>query len=190
MQTKEDLRIIKTKRKLFDTFMLLLEHNLYDEITVNELCSKANVRRATFYKHFSDKLDFATYAIRRLRDSFDEYVWKKENAGYTAEYYTAYAGAAVEYFDSNEAIVNNILNAPSAGEILSLIVTVNQNDTMLRLEESLALGLVLPSSANVVASMLIGGACSILYSWLKDNKKLNKDDLKENLCSCICAVFK
>ena len=190
MQTKEDLRIIKTKRKLFDTFMLLLEHKLYDEITVNELCSKANVRRATFYKHFSDKITFATYVIRRLRDNFDEAIWKKDNAGYTAEYYTAYAGASVEYFDTHEAVVNNILNAPSAGEILSLIVTVNQKDTQIRLTESLELGLTLPSSADVVASILIGGACSILYNWLKQNKNQNKDNLKENLCSCICAVFK
>ena len=190
MQPKEDLRIKKTKRKLYDTFLLLLGDKLYDDITVNELCLKADVRRATFYKHFSDKTAFVAYAIHRLREDFDEEVWGNDSAGYTAEYYTAYATYIVDYLDSHSAAVSNTFTTPSVGDVFNLVVSINQSDTHERLIESTALGLHLASTPEIVASMLIGGTCSILYSWLRDDKTLPKDELIQDLCSCICAVFK
>ena len=56
MARKEDLRVRKTKKAIAEAFMALLEEKNYDEITVNELCDRAGVRRTTFYKHYKDKL--------------------------------------------------------------------------------------------------------------------------------------
>ena len=50
---KEDLRVKKTKRVLTEAFFKLLNEKPFEEITVNELCDRADVRRATFYKHYT-----------------------------------------------------------------------------------------------------------------------------------------
>ena len=50
-----DLRIIKTRKALCDAFIILLGEKPFEDITVNELCKKAMVRRATFYQHFEEK---------------------------------------------------------------------------------------------------------------------------------------
>ena len=60
---KEDLRVRKTKKALFDAFMSLLAKKPYEDITINELCDAADVRRATFYKHYSDKVSFVTASL-------------------------------------------------------------------------------------------------------------------------------
>ena len=78
MSEKEDLRVRKTKKALFDAFIKLLSQKPFDEITVNELCDEAGVRRATFYKHYSDKFDFLTAYVRLLRDRIDRMIWKDE----------------------------------------------------------------------------------------------------------------
>ena len=70
MKEKTDLRIIKTHKALCEAFAELLETKSFEDITVNELCDKALVRRPTFYKHFADKYDFFAYYVRCIGDSF------------------------------------------------------------------------------------------------------------------------
>lgn len=65
-----DLRIQKTYKALTDTFLELLEEKHLEDITVEELCSRAMIRRATFYKHFADKNDFFVFLVREIQQKF------------------------------------------------------------------------------------------------------------------------
>ena len=58
MEKKLDLRIQKTYQALHNAFTILLEEKNFEEITVNELCDAAMIRRTTFYKHFADKYEY------------------------------------------------------------------------------------------------------------------------------------
>lgn len=55
---------------LCTAFIELLSKKKFEDITVNELCEKALIRRATFYTHFLDKYDFFAYFVRQNRDNF------------------------------------------------------------------------------------------------------------------------
>ena len=59
---KQDLRITKTYRALTEAFFELLSQKKFEDITVNEICNRAVVRRATFYKHFGDKFEFFVFS--------------------------------------------------------------------------------------------------------------------------------
>lgn len=61
---------IGSNQMLCDAFTELLSKKKFENITINDLCEKALVRRATFYTHFIDKYDFFTYFIRQNRDQF------------------------------------------------------------------------------------------------------------------------
>ena len=67
---QNDLRVMKTEQALCDAFIELLEHKRFEKITVNELCDKAMIRRATFYTHFADKYEFFAFFVRRTRSCF------------------------------------------------------------------------------------------------------------------------
>jgi AcrR family transcriptional regulator len=71
MEHKDDLRVRRTKKALNEAFIKLLSEKPFEDITINELCDTAGVRRATFYKHYSDKFGFLTAYTRALRDKFD-----------------------------------------------------------------------------------------------------------------------
>jgi len=54
----EDKRIRRTKQALYDALVRLLRGKDLRLVTVQELCRRANVHRATFYCHYADLYSF------------------------------------------------------------------------------------------------------------------------------------
>ena len=52
----EDRRIIKTKKKnLKATLIGMMREIAFEQISITELCKRAEISRITFYSHYSDK---------------------------------------------------------------------------------------------------------------------------------------
>ncbi|MDD4849917.1 MAG: TetR/AcrR family transcriptional regulator [Gemmiger sp.] len=60
MNTKTDLRVIKTRRAIKSAFLQLIQKKNLDKITVTELAKAAEINKGTFYLHYSDV--YALYA--------------------------------------------------------------------------------------------------------------------------------
>ncbi len=165
MNKKEDSRIIKTRRSLVLAFLALLEEKPYEDISINELCAKANVRRATFYKHYKDKIDFLYSVIRILRESFDKKVWSTLDQGYTKEYYLCYAQQLISFFTERRGIVKNMLSSEARGTLIGVMIHQNVTDTKNRLEESEKNGMQLYASPSTLASMLTGSVATTIVRW-------------------------
>lgn len=52
-----DKRIVNTKERITDRFMKLLKTTALDKITVTQICRRANINRATFYKYYDNPYD-------------------------------------------------------------------------------------------------------------------------------------
>ena len=87
MEKKTDLRIQKTYLALQNAFEALLEEKRFEELTVNELCDKAMIRRTTFYKHFADKYEFFAFYIREMVSTFRDQLPPDVMDGEAAEYF-------------------------------------------------------------------------------------------------------
>lgn len=55
MKNENDLRIIKTRQNITDSFLTLLEKKPLEEISVTEICAGAKCSRNTFYLHYPYK---------------------------------------------------------------------------------------------------------------------------------------
>lgn len=163
MRAREDKRIVKTKAALFDAFLNLLLEKLYEDITVNEICERADIRRATFYKHYNDKLAFFTAFTHMLRDRFDINVWKSKAT--TPEYYIAYAERIIGYITEHDKAIENIFKSNLLPTILSVLIEQNYQDTYDRLAKDIIKGHVYPASPEVIASMCAGGVATTIYKW-------------------------
>lgn len=53
--SKEDRRVARTRRALREALLELIQEKGYDAVTVEEITSRANLGRATFYLHYKDK---------------------------------------------------------------------------------------------------------------------------------------
>ena len=189
MAVKEDLRVRRTKKALFETFVKLVNEKPIDDITINELCEVANIRRATFYKHYSDKYDFINAYVSYLRDNFDSYMRKSGMVTITADYYVTYAKRIVGFLCENEVAIDNIFNSNLFPLVMMIIVEQNYKGTCERLNASIAAGMKLKSSVEVVSSMCAGGVATTIYHWLKDGKKTNPDELAEQIGAVVAAAI-
>lgn len=51
----EDKRIRKTKKNLKNTIITMMADTSFEEISITELCKRADISRITFYTHYGDK---------------------------------------------------------------------------------------------------------------------------------------
>ena len=120
MEEKTDLRIRKTYKALCDAFVTILEKKRFDDLTVNELCDEATIRRATFYKHFADKHDFFSFFIRQKQDQFISQA-KEETPPNGIYAYTLYlTQRSILYFKEHESLIQNILKSDMSASPLDI----------------------------------------------------------------------
>ena len=62
---KTDVRVQRTYNLLMNAMIELMVEKDFENLSVSDICDKAGVHRATFYKHFSDKLEFIRYCFEK-----------------------------------------------------------------------------------------------------------------------------
>ncbi len=191
MRRKEDARVLRTRAKLFSSFSELLGKKPFEDITVNEICEQADIRRATFYKHFSDKYSFLAGLTQHLRHNFEEKF--KSEKSFTSrpptDFYFEYTKALVEYIDRNTEIVKLILDSSIMSTLISVVVEENYLKTKERLDEDTKNGLKLIASTDTVAIYLAGGISNFVIKWLRDGKKVPKSELVREMNLIVSSVF-
>lgn len=189
MPQKEDLRVRKTKKALHMAFLELLSQKTFEEITINELCERAGVRRATFYKHYDDKFSFLTSFTHALRDKFDTTIWRTPKPDGTSNYYVDYAKRIVKYISENEEAVENIVKSNLFHIVISIILEQNYNDTKERLSRSVGTGMKLSASVETISAMCTGGVASAIYYWFIEGKRKSPDLLAEEIGAVIQSTL-
>jgi AcrR family transcriptional regulator len=65
--SRVDRRVARTKRALRDALVSLALERGWDEVSIQELCERADVGRSTFYAHFGDKDELLVSGFEELR---------------------------------------------------------------------------------------------------------------------------
>ena len=65
VQSKSDLRVIKTRKSIMQAFIKLSGVKDFKSITVKDITQEALINRATFYYHFSDIYDLLEKRLLR-----------------------------------------------------------------------------------------------------------------------------
>lgn len=74
---QQDLRVIKTKRNIQNSFLNLLGKKDFSSITVQEILEEALINRSTFYAHYTDKYDLARCMCQAMQQEFEQMVQKR-----------------------------------------------------------------------------------------------------------------
>lgn len=85
---------------------ILLSEKSFEEITVGQLCEKAQYPRATFYNYFDDKYDLLNYCWQALAEQvgLGEYHHAEEN-----EMLYLYFDRIYDFTKQNEAVIRKVL---------------------------------------------------------------------------------
>ena len=72
-ETKDDVRVRRTKKSLRLGLMELLKEEPFEKISVKDICERTMINRMTFYAHYKDKYDLLDDAIKTLGQD----IWKQ-----------------------------------------------------------------------------------------------------------------
>lgn len=190
MTNNEDLRIVKTKTALVDAFFTLLEEYELEDITVNDLCTKADIRRATFYKHFNDKTDFITYIIKDIRDTFDAEFNADSLSRLPLNYYIKYIDAITAFLIKRQNAVTKILNSSMRYAFIDIFMQQNYIDTLKRLNRSKASGMVISLPTEAMANMLTGGVALNILAWFESRDTKTVKEMSDEVSVLIETLLK
>lgn len=71
---KIDLRVLKTRENIKNTFSSLLLEKDFKNITVQNVCDRALIGRSTFYDHYCDKYDLLNKMVEEIISEFKPYL--------------------------------------------------------------------------------------------------------------------
>lgn len=177
MGKQQDLRITKTHMALRNTFAILLGEKRFEDITVNELCDRAMVRRATFYKHFSDKYDFFGFFVREKQREFENESEAVDKESSLSEYVLDITNKLIDYLEENKKIVQRVLESNMMTVLLDILGEQMIFDVKERLNGDRLKGKTLPASSEFLAVAYTGAILQVLRWWYTQKTKMDKDAL-------------
>ena len=177
MEKPLDLRIQKTQTALINAFLQLLQTKRFENITINELCELAMVRRATFYKHFADKYEFFTFFVQRIQREFRNRIVPQEYDRNGVSPYIDIIRFALDFLDENETIVHSVMESNAFPLLLDLISEQIILDVKEQLQTDQNNGTELLLPPELMAFSYTGALLNILRWWIGHKNQMSKEEI-------------
>lgn len=174
-EIKKDLRIIRTKKFLYEALIILLKEKPFEEIKVSDICEKALINRSTFYAHYSDKYELLDSFIKDIKLSLKEELEKNTNITNTKEYYLEMLRIFFLHVNERKLFYSAILVNNQNSIVTDMIFSTLNEDIKKRIEEDNQLKSKIPS--DIVTSFYLGAVFNIGIDWLKNPSKYTTEEL-------------
>jgi len=184
-----DLRIQKTYMALTNTFFELLEEKRFEDITVNELCERAMVRRATFYKHFGDKYEFFTFIIREIQAEFDREIADSLDTDMPIDFYITIVRRVMTFFKENDRLVQSVLKSECYPSLFRILSEQIEFDILQKLKENGGKGYKLIADPEVMAHFFTGAILETLQWWLTSKMPISQESIEKQIVDMMKAVY-
>lgn len=181
---KMDLRIIKTKKSLYEALLTLMEEKTFEEIKVSDICSKALINRSTFYAHFDDKYTLLADLIQDLKTSLQEELLKNKNITTSKEYYLAVVELLLDHMEEKRNIYTSIMIHNKNSIAMDMIYdTLNEDITKRIKEEGSTKYNNIPR--EFIATFYLGAILNVGMEWIRNIDKYTREDMIQYLTCLI-----
>lgn len=179
MNKKDDLRVIKTRKLIYQTLLELMKEKTFEEIKVSDICSKAMINRSTFYAHYEDKYELLVDFLSNLKEEFAHELNEscKENLS-IREYYIRLISLFLDHIDSKRDVYNSIMVNNRSSIMMDILLSVVNDDILKRFKEN-DINLKIPT--EVISKFYLGGVINIGMEWLSNSNKYTKEEILDYL---------
>ncbi len=184
MAKKVDLRIIKTKKNLYEGLLNLMKEKTFEEIKVSDICSEALTNRSTFYDHFSDKYELLDSLIKDLENDLVEKL--EENANYNSakEYYMSMIEIFFNHISNNINVYSSILKKNNNSIVMDMIGSAIYKDVETHIKDSnKKLNTDIP--VEIITMFYVSAVTNICLEYIKYPNKYEKEDILKYLDTLI-----
>ena len=173
MNKKIDLRIIKTKKVLYQALENLMIDNSFEEIKVSDICTRALINRSTFYAHYTDKYELLDEYINSLKDDLQSELEKNININNTKEYYIEMIRLLLNHIEEKKNTYLSIMIKNKNSILMDIVDDVINKNILEQIKEENSKKI--PST--IIIKFYLGGVINICLEWLKYDNKYSKEEI-------------
>ena len=178
MEKKLDLRIEKTYLALHLAFTSLLEEKLFENITVHELCEKAMIRRATFYKHFADKYEYFSFYLQEISRDFQSKL-SFEHDYDLSTYFVHMTNHLFDFIEENDSLVRHIADSNLLHVLFNLLSEQIKNDLILVARKNGYYDHMDHSYLDNLISFYSGGLLNVILCSINSGRSLHHSSIHQ-----------
>jgi AcrR family transcriptional regulator len=172
-----DLRTQKTYRALIDALRSLLIEPGFDQLTVGELCERAMVRRATFYRHFSNKYDFFTFAALTIHSEYEEKSPAPDFVDEPSRYCIALIEHHLDFLEENRELAVAVMNSRAGASLIEMLSDEFAQALQTMLEEYVRKGVDLSGRPELLAQIFAGAYTRTSCWWVAQENPIPREEI-------------
>ena len=172
---EKDLRVVKTKKALFEALINLTKETEFENIKIQDICNKALINRSTFYSHYSDKYDLLCDFIESLKNELSKELSKNENIINTKEYYLEMIRIILNHIDLNKNLYYSVIMMNRNIIIMDMLIDTTIKDVNTRLQINTLTRGDIP--IDIFSTFYLGAVSGVLVLWLKTENKYSKEEI-------------
>ncbi|GMO25472.1 MAG: TetR/AcrR family transcriptional regulator [Termitinemataceae bacterium] len=158
----------KTRNAIRNSLIELMEQKAITQITVTEICEKADIHRTTFYAHYDDQFDLLKQLEKEAMTQFDNLLDENKCGVNHASQKIVMAEEILRYIASNNNSIQVLLS--KNGDIYFQEKFVSRLTTHLQRLRRKHTGEKINDKKNIYYSIfLVHGAIAVIQLWLKNN---------------------
>lgn len=176
MNEKTDLRIIKTKKLLYETLENLMKSQAFEEIKVSDICTHAMINRSTFYAHYADKYELLAAYINDLKNSLAHELEKNQNIRNSKEYYLEMIKLLLDHIEQKKETYVSIMIYNRNSITIDILYDVINKDIIKQIQESKEITRdSIPG--DIISKFYLGAVFNVCLEWLKHDNKYSKQEI-------------
>lgn len=177
-----DRRVQRTRRVLRDALLSLLPERGWDEISVQDLCERADIGRSTFYLHFRNKEELLASGLDDLRKAL---LAQAAGVGHAPPVTLAFARGLIDHVGEQRKVFRSIVGRRSG-----LVVQTRFREMVLQLvEEDIALRVAAGWERDAGARYIAGAFIELLAWWVDAGKARSSSDIEKHFHQLTAPVI-
>ena len=160
MATKNNRRILVTKRILRESLMTLMKEKSISRITIKEICDLSEMSRSTFYLHYQDQFELLADIEKEIMDNTTKTLGNLEDVFGTPESIEVF----LEYVKENKETFGILLCQPDTEDFQKTILDRIEDNVKVAVPEILD-----NKYAPYVLTFVMNGCLNILRRWIRND---------------------
>lgn len=169
-----DLRVIKTRKNIYDALMILMAQKSFEEIKVSEICDQAMINRSTFYAHFEDKYVLLDSLINDLKNSLITRFEKNDFEAINKQYFIKFISLFLDEVEENKELYHMIINSNKNSIAIDMVLDTLREQAINDLNKK---GFVSELPNEVIVDYYLGGLVNLFKLWMKSYHPYTKEEM-------------
>ncbi len=179
MATKNNRRILVTKRILRESLMELMKEKPISKITIKEICDLSEMSRSTFYLHYQDQFELLSDIEKDVLENTEKALGTFNGSLNTKEGIEVF----LEYIKENKETFGVLLCQQDSEDFQKTIISKVESNVKASVPEMLDY-----KNADYAFTFVMYGTFNVLKVWINNNFDTPVNELSEliyTLCNNI-----